>query len=114
MVTITAYHLRENKAGKSFVALELQGDVEFLQSMQTGRFYATSKRCTITSTFGEERAKTLIGTKMPGKIERQECDGYDFTIQETGEVIKLAHTYSYSPEEKSEVTYVNSVSKAYA
>ena len=73
MVTITNYHLRKNKMGKSFVALELQGDVEFVQSLETGRFYATSKRCTITSTFDEERAKSLIGTKMPGKIERQSC-----------------------------------------
>jgi hypothetical protein len=114
MVTITNYRLRENKMGKSFVALELQGDVEFVQSLETGRFYATSKRCTITSTFDEERAKSLIGTKLPGKIERQSCEGYDFTVPESGEVIKLAHTYNYAPDENSEVTYVRQVSKAYA
>lgn len=114
MVTITAYYLRESKEGKQFVALELQGDVEMVQSMETGRFYATSKRCSITSTFDEERAKTLIGTKMPGRIERQECEGYNFTIKETGEVIKLAHTYSYTPNESSEVQVTQLKQKAFA
>ena len=99
MVKISNYALRTNKEGKHFLALELQGEVELIQSTQTGRFYATAKRCSISSTFTEEEAKTLIGKQFPGRIERANVDEYDYTIKETGEVIKLCHSYVYNPEE---------------
>jgi hypothetical protein len=92
------YHLRMSKEDKEFISLELQGDVELVQSMETGRFYATAKKCFVTSTFNEQSAKALIGTNMPGSIVRVECESYDFTVPETGEVISLAHSYTYSPE----------------
>ena len=70
MVKISNYALRKNKEGKHFLALELQGEVELIQSTQTGRFYATAKRCSISSTFTEEEAKTLIGTSsFSGGVE---------------------------------------------
>jgi hypothetical protein len=99
MVTIKDYHLRTSKEGKVFISLELQGDVEMVQSMETGRFYATAKRCSVSSTFDEETAKKVLGTRMPGRIIRSECAEYEYAIPETGEVIKLAHTYQYQPEE---------------
>ncbi|HVX27195.1 MAG TPA: hypothetical protein VHB70_12680 [Parafilimonas sp.] len=99
MVTIKNYALRESKEGKKFITLELQGDVELVQSMETGNFYATVRKCSITSTFDEATAKSLIGTKMPGSIKRVETEAYDFTVPETGEVIKLAHSWQYVPEE---------------
>ena len=98
MVTVTNYHVRQRKDGKEFVSLTLQGDIKMKQSQETGKFYATAKKCSITSTFDEQTAKNLIGTMMPGTIKRVESDPYDFTIQETGEVIKLAHSYEYAPE----------------
>ncbi|MEJ7829524.1 MAG: hypothetical protein WKF91_15045 [Segetibacter sp.] len=101
MVKIINYAVRSTKEGKSFVSLQLQGDVELVQSMGTGRFYATAKKCNISSTFDEEVAKSLIGTSFPGKIVRVEAQPYDFVIPETGEVIKLAHSYEYVPEESS-------------
>jgi len=107
MVTISNYSLRKNKAGKEFVTLELQGDLEMVQSTETGRFYATARRCSITSTFTEEVAKGLIGTKMPGKVIRMSCDKYDYTVPETGEVISLQHTYQYSPDETANETVVS-------
>jgi len=102
MVKIIGTALRKSKEGKSFVALELQGSLEFVQSQESGKFYATAKRCSVTSTFDEETAKSLIGTSLPGSIVRAETDAYNFTIPETGEVISLAHTYQYVPEEKQE------------
>ena len=101
MVTIYDYALRESKTGKQFVSLKLQGDIELVQSQETGRFYATARRCSITSTFDEATAKGLIGTKLPGSIVRVQCDEYDYTVPESGEIISLAHTYQYTPEEKS-------------
>lgn len=100
MVTITGYVLRQNKDGKSFVALELSGDIEMIQSATSGRFYMTSKRCSIPSTFTEETAKLLIGKTMPGHITRVQTEPYEYTVKETGEVITLVHTYTYVPEER--------------
>ena len=98
MVKIINCHERQNKEGKSFIALELMGDVELLQSLRSGKFYATSRRTSITSTFTEEVAKSLIGSILPGKIVRVESEEYDFTIPDSGEVIKLAHKYEFQPE----------------
>ena len=100
MVTVTNFFVRENKDGKPFVALELTGDLEMIQSAQTGRFYASAKRTTVSSVFSEEVAKNLIGKQLPGRIERVECIPYDYTVKETGEVLSLTHTYTYVPDEE--------------
>jgi len=100
MVVITACALRTRASdGKEFVSLQLEGDPVFVQSMETGRFYLTSKRCSITSTFSEERALTMIGKTLPGSIVKVQTEPYDYVIPETGEVVKLAHSFQYSPEE---------------
>jgi hypothetical protein len=99
MVKIIGYRLAKNKDEKEFVALELQGDVEMVQSLETGHFYATARKASVTSTFSEDTAKGLIGTKMPGVIKRVQSDPYDYTVVETGEVIKLAHKYEFQPEQ---------------
>jgi len=99
-VTIIKAHERKTKEGKSFVVLELMGDAEFIQSQTTGKFYLTSKRTTVPSTFDLAIAQSLVGQKMPGSIIRVQSNPYDYTIPSTGEVVKLAHTYAYTPEEQ--------------
>ncbi len=100
MVTIVDYHVRtSSKDGKDFIALELQGDFEMVQSQESGRFYATAKRCSISSTFTEDVAKQLIGTQYPGSIARVQRDPYEYKIPETGETIMLSHGYEFRPEE---------------
>jgi hypothetical protein len=98
MVTVKNYHLRQGEDGKSFVTLELIGDIELVQSSNTGRFYATCRRCFIYSTFDEAAAKSLVGKQIPGSIERVECEPYQYTVPDTGELIMLAHTYTFQPE----------------
>lgn len=41
----------------------------------------------------------LIGSEFPGIIMKQECEPYEYTISDTGEVITLNHRYVYLPEE---------------
>ena len=99
MVKIVNYSLRESKKEKkAFVSLKLQGELSFVQSNETGRYYATSKTCSITSTFSEEEAKALLGKEIPGSIERIECKEYEYTIEETGEIITLSHRWEFVPE----------------
>jgi hypothetical protein len=104
MVTVANYSLRVNKDGSTFVTLVLQGDLEMVQSQETGRFYATAKTCSISSTFDENTAVLLVGKQMPGSIVKEQCDPYEYTIPETGEVVTLSHRYAYSPVEQSVVT----------
>jgi hypothetical protein len=98
MVIIKQALERVNKEGKTFISLELTGDVELVQSQTTGRFYATSRRCFISSTFDLPTAEKFVGTSLPGKIARVECDSYEYTVPETGEIITLGFRYEYQPE----------------
>ena len=102
MVTIKSYQKRESKEGKEFIAPELVGKVEAVQSSQSGKFYLTQKRCFLSSTFDEQTAASLIGTKMSGEIVRIESEPYDFTLK-TGEVITIQHSYGYVPTLEAQV-----------
>lgn len=97
MVRIIGYKQRENEQGGSFCLLELQGGIEMQLSQTTGQYYATAKKAYITSTFDEATCKTLVGTEMAGTIEKQDCEPYEYTVKETGEIIILTHTYGYVP-----------------
>ena len=98
MVKIIDYSLRESKDKNPFVSLTLQGDLTMVQSQETGRYYATSKKTSITSTFNEEEAKALVGKEIPGSVERIACEEYEYTIADTGEVITLSHRWEFVPE----------------
>jgi hypothetical protein len=65
----------------------------------TGKFYASAKRCSISSVFTEDVEKTLIGKQLPGTIQRVECEAYEYIVEKTGETMLLPHTYTYVPEE---------------
>ena len=73
------------------------------RSAETGNFYATVKQCSIPSTLDKEGCKAVLGEKLPGKIQKIECDPYEYTIQDTGEVIELSHKWQYVQDE-TEVT----------
>ena len=69
MVTVTNYAVSTNSEGKSFVILTLQVGLELIQSQNTVKFYATSKECSISSTFDESTASLLIGKQLPGILK---------------------------------------------
>jgi hypothetical protein len=70
----------------------------------------------VPSTFDENLAKTMIGEKIPGSVQRKPCEPYDFVIKDTGEILHLDYRWAYVPEgatieeavfeEKPEVTMV--------
>jgi len=98
MVTIIGFSLRTTAVGKEFYSLTLQGGIELVKSKATERFYATIKKCSITSTFDEATCRASIGEKFPGSIQKQTCDPYSFVVKETGEILELAHRWVYVPE----------------
>jgi hypothetical protein len=97
MVTVKSFAKRRTTDGREFIALEVVGSLELVQSSNTGRFYATVRKCSIPATFDEETASSLIGTKMEGNIVRIPSDPYDYTVKSTGEVVTLQHSYGYQP-----------------
>lgn len=99
MVRIVNYLKRQTEE-KDFFILEVQGGIEMVLSQSTQKYYATSKKAFISSTFDEETCKSLIGTEMPGCIVKVECNPYEYTNKETGEILTLNHSYQYRTEER--------------
>lgn len=97
MVTIISHKKNHDKEGKEFFTLILQGGVEAVQSKETKRFYLTARKASISSTFDEATCKSLVGTKLPGSIEKVQCEPYDYTIENTGESIQLNYNWRYNP-----------------
>ncbi|WP_282112337.1 hypothetical protein [Maribacter stanieri] len=98
MVRIINFKQYTSDEGKVFNVLELQGGIEMVKSQTTDRYYATARKATMPSTFDENTCKSLIGTELTGQIVKVQTEPYEYTIQETGEVIELSHRYEYQPE----------------
>lgn len=101
MVTVKSYVSRTGDDDEQYILLELEGDMDLVKSNKTNRYYATVRSCKIFSTFDEQTAQRMVGKQIPGEIVRKQCEPYDFTVPETGEVIKLAHSWDYDPEGNS-------------
>lgn len=98
MLTVTNYKVSQSKDGNKFISLVVEGGIEMVQSQSSGSFYAKSKRCFIPFTASESAAKAMIGTTIPGTIERVSCSPYEFKM-ESGEVMTLFYTYQFQPEQ---------------
>lgn len=103
MVTVTNYFKRTTAGGKEFITLELSGGLILTQSSNTGNFYATTRKCSISSTLDENTAKQLIGSQLQGEIVRQETSNYQWTNKTTGEVLTLNYHWCYQPTPNSEL-----------
>ena len=77
------------------------GGIELIKSSKTGSFYATAFKSSITSTFNEDVCKSLIGTKLPGTVQKIDCESYEYAIPSTGEIVMLTHKYLFNPSPNS-------------
>ena len=50
MVKIVNYQKRTTEQGKDFFVLELQGGIEMVKSQESGKFYITARKASISST----------------------------------------------------------------
>jgi len=94
-VTVSGYAVRKTTDGREFVALELTGGLEMIQSQVTGNWYASTRKCSMPSTLTEDVAKSLIGTQLSGEIVKLEVDPYEFVNPRNGEVLLLNYTWAY-------------------
>jgi hypothetical protein len=98
MVRIVSFAERHNALGEPFFALILQSGIEMVRSNTTGRYYATAKQASVTSTFDEETCRRLVGSEIPGSIRKTSCEPHEFTVPETGEVITITSRWEYVKE----------------
>jgi len=102
MVRIVNYQKRTTEEGKVFFTLELQGGIEIVKSQETGKQYITARKANMSCTFDELTCQSLIGTELPGSVRKVNCEEYDYTIKETGEIITLSHRYEYVEHEETQ------------
>lgn len=99
MVKVTDYRVFKNhETQEEFYALVLTGGLEVIKSKNTGKQYATIKKCSMPASFDEETCKALIGQEMQGRIDKVPCDEYEITDKKTGELITVNFTYQYVDE----------------
>lgn len=102
MVRIVNYKQHLTEDGRDFLVLVIQGGIELVKSKKSDNYYATVRRATIPSTFDEETCKSLIGTELPGVIQKVDSEPYEYTVKETGEVIELTHKWQYVADDIAE------------
>ena len=49
-------------------------------------------------TFNEAKCESLIGTQLPGSIQKVSCKPFEYTVEKTGEVIVLDYHWEYLQE----------------
>ena len=99
MVRVISFKQSLSQEGKEFISLKVQGGIEAVQSAQTGKMYLTARTAYVSCTFDEQTAEALIGTEMPGKVERVSCEPYEYTVKDTGETMTLTHRFEYVMED---------------
>ena len=96
MVTVKEVKQTENSQGEEFYGLILQSGAMPVRSKTSGRLYFTAKTAFVPTTFDEETANSLIGTQFEGTIRKVPTEEpYEYTIEETGEIVQLNHRWEY-------------------
>jgi hypothetical protein len=95
MVKIVGIEERFTKKG-DFKVIVLQGKVEVAISQTTGRPYLTARKTSVPFTFSEEFAQSLVGTELPGEIDRVECEEYEFQVPGTKKKLTFSHRFQYN------------------
>lgn len=98
MVQIIDVKTITTEAGKSFSMLVVQGGLEALVSNKTGKIYLTMRKANLSTTFDAATCSSLIGSELPGKVEKVDCPPYEYIVKETGEILTLSHNWQYIDE----------------
>lgn len=107
MIQITNVKIVPTNDGKELISFVIEGGIELVQSATTSKFYAKGKKALLNTSLSKSAAEAMIGSSIPGSIQRVPSEPYEYVIKETGEKIMLHHSYTYSPEE-AEVTIAKS------
>ena len=95
MVTVKEIKRAVNSKGEEFYGLIVQSGAMAVKSKKSGRVYFTAKTAFVATTFDEQTAASLIGEEFEGAIKKIQTDPYEYTIEETGEIIEMSHRWEF-------------------
>ncbi|MBC2840110.1 hypothetical protein [Robiginitalea sp. SC105] len=95
MVTIKGFKTVQKDDGETFNVLLVQGKTEAVKSQLTGKIYVTARVARVPTTLDAEACEKLIGVELEGSVERIPCEPYDYTSEQTGEMLRLSHRWEY-------------------
>lgn len=98
MVKVIDYSERRRGEKDFFYVLIVQGGVEAVRSMVTGRLYFTTKTATVATTFEQDVCEELVGKTFPGSIQKEACEPYEYMVEETGEIISITTRNVYADD----------------
>ena len=96
MVQVLEVVERTSSKGNTFRVVIVGSDAQVVFS-KDGKPRVDAVKAGIPSNLPTEALKALIGNKLPGKIEKQECEPYTF-IGNDGEEVTLDYRWQYAAE----------------
>ncbi|UAM96913.1 hypothetical protein K8354_11320 [Polaribacter litorisediminis] len=66
-----------------------------VKSKQSGKVYFTAKTVFVSGTFDEQTTLSLVGAEFEGTVKKVNTEPYEYTIEETGELIEMNHRWEY-------------------
>ena len=99
MVTVIEVKERVNRNGEPFHALIVSGGIDIVQSKSTGKSYLTERQARLPTTLDRKKCQSLIGKELPGTISKVPCMPFDYTVPESGEIIRINHRWEYVSDE---------------
>ena len=97
MVTIVEVAERTAANGNTFCSVMVAGDASVYTNAE-GKASLVALKASIPSNLPKDVLESMIGNKLPGKVERVETEPYQWTNPNTGEELTLSHTYKYVPD----------------
>ena len=86
MITVKDFAIRQAKDGREFIVHILQDGLSLVQSRETVTWFAAIKQSTVPSAFDKATAKSMISERIPGSVQKNACEPYEFTSKTTGEI----------------------------
>ena len=96
MVQVLEVVERTSSTGNTFRVVIVGSEAQVVFS-KDGKPRVDSVKAGIPSNLPLQALQALIGSKLPGKIEKQECEPYTF-IGSDGEEITLDYRWQYAAE----------------
>lgn len=100
MVNVVGFETRENAETKeNYSVLILQDEPEILVSKSSGKPYVSAKRASIPCALGKNQAQALVGTELPGRIDRVSVTPFDVTLP-SAKKVKVSTAFQFIPPEQ--------------
>ena len=99
VVTVTGFTEKRNAKGGKFMVLNLEGDLTFSRSEETGAVFASAMKTNIIANLDKETCRALVGTQLAGSIKKIAVEPYTYITPDGGRKI-LDYKFEFFPAEE--------------